>query len=358
MHRPNSGDEGTGPRDSIDEFDAIEAMGAQFVAAARARLPEGPLPPVGEVWIGDDAAVVASGVDAHVLLATDLVVQDVHFDLRLCSLEDVGYKAMTVTVSDLAAMGARPDRALASIVAPPDIDLQKLASGLAAASETCDCVIVGGDLSGGPVVVVSVAVYGALGVEPAVGPLLRSGAMPGDRLFATGPLGGSAAGLRLLREGLSDRPGDTKSMLSGIQLPERSRPPGGPAGGYDRLVLSHRRPRARLDEGEVARLAGATAAIDVSDGLSADVGHLARSSGVGISLDTVPVIDGATEEEALHGGEDYELVVATPDPGRLTDAYRSARLRPPLPIGWCTGTSGEIVLRGEPLPPGGWIHRF
>jgi thiamine-monophosphate kinase len=343
VHRPNSGDEGTGPRDGIDEFDAIEAMGTRFVAAARARLPEGPLPPVGEVWIGDDAAVVASGTHAQVLLATDLVVQDVHVDLRLCSVEDVGYKAMMVTVSDLAAMGARPDRALASIVAPPDIDLQQLASGLAEASEACDCVIVGGDLSGGPVVVVSVAVYGALGVGPATGPLLRSGAEPGDRLFVTGPLGGSAAGFRLLRQRLHDRP------------------PGGqelPPSALDRLVLAHRRPRARLDEGEVARLAGASAAIDISDGLASDIGHLARSSGVGISLDAVPVIEGATEEEALHGGEDYELVVATPDPRRISDAYRSAGLRPPVPIGWVTGTPGEMVLRGEPLPPGGWIHRF
>ncbi len=350
MHRPNSEDEGTGQPGRIDEFDAIGRMSALFASAARARFPEGDLPPDGEVWIGDDAAVVGGGGGTPTLLTTDLVVDGVHFDLRLCSIDDVGYKAVMVTVSDLAAMGAIPDRALVSIVAPPHTELDRLAAGLAAASAECGCVVVGGDLSGGPLVVVSVAAFGALEPEGTSGPLLRSGAKPGDRLFVTGDLGGSAAGHRLLLDELSRRSGraDDAGGADRHQWSET----------VERLAGAFRRPRARIGEGQVARLAGASAAIDISDGLVPDVGHLSRASGVGISLDTVPVAGGATEEDALYGGEDYELLVATPDPDRLSEAYRAAGLRTPIPIGWCTGETGEIVLGQEPLPGGGWTHRF
>jgi thiamine-monophosphate kinase len=345
VHRPNSEDALTGRPGGIDEFEAIGRISALFASAARARIPEGDLPPGGEVWIGDDAAVVATG--SPTLLTTDLVVEGVHFDLRLCSIEDVGYKAMMATASDLAAMGASPDRALASIVAPPGTGLDELATGLAAASAECGCVIVGGDLSGGPVVVVSVAVLGGLVPQGAGGPLLRSGAKPGDRVFVTGPLGGSAAGHRILLDELS----------WGSRDAEASDPPPR-AKDVERLVRAFRRPRARINEGLAARRAGASAAIDISDGLATDIGHLSRASGVGISLDTVPIAGGATEEEALHGGEDYELVVATPDPDRLADAYRAAGLRSLIPVGWCTDGEGEIALAGELLSPQGWIHRF
>jgi len=124
------------------------------------------------------------------------------------------------------------------------------------------------------------------------------------------------------------------------------------------LVRRHRRPPARIGEGEVARRAGASAAIDVSDGLLADLGHLAGASGVGMALDSVPVMAGATLDDALHGGEDYELVVATPDPARLEEAFRSAGYDPPIPIGVCTGQVGATTLDGVPWPVGGWRHRF
>ncbi len=328
-------------------------MSGLFVAAARVRFPEGDLPPGGEVWIGDDAAVVAGGTGTPTLLSSDLVVEDVHFDLRLGSIEDVGYKAMMVTASDLAAMGASPDRALVSIVAPPHTDLDRLAAGLAAASAECGCVIVGGDLSGGPAVVVSVAVFGGLGPEGGPGPLLRSGAMPGDRLFVTGALGGSAAGHRVLLDELWRQSGGVGGSEGFGGVDGRNRDDPG-----DALARAFRRPRARIGEGQAAHRAGASAAIDISDGLVTDLGHLARASGVGISLDTIPVLGGATEEEARYGGEDYELVVATSDPDRLSDTYRAAGLRSPIPIGWCTDEVDEIALDGEPLPPGGWTHRF
>jgi thiamine-monophosphate kinase len=98
--------------------------------------------------------------------------------------------------------------------------------------------------------------------------------------------------------------------------------------------------------------------VDVSDGLAADVGHIGEASGVGITLDEVPVDAGATLEEALHGGEDYELVVATSEPSRLLDAFATAGLSRPLAIGSCTERRGERTLRGEPLGPGGWHHSF
>ncbi len=124
------------------------------------------------------------------------------------------------------------------------------------------------------------------------------------------------------------------------------------------LSRAYRRPVARLEAGETGRLAGASAAIDVSDGLASDLRHLGRSSGVGIALDRVPVADGASLTEALGGGEDYELVMTTPDPDRMLEAFRSASLPDPIAIGRCTDRSGHYTYAGRPLPLGGWSHRF
>jgi thiamine-monophosphate kinase len=334
---PNSGDQrggGIGPR---DEFDVIADLRRRFEEAARHFRPpmDGALP--GDIWIGDDAAAVSlSGnqPSSQALLATDLVVAGVHVDLDLCSPTDVGFKSLMVTVSDLAAMGGRPGYALVSIAAPQGTDFDQLGDGLAQASTITRCVVVGGDLSHSPVLVVSVAVIGSVGDVNEPGPLRRSGARPGDQLFVTGPLGGSAAGLRLLRDGPFD----------GVE-----------AAG---LAAAYRRPLARLDEGEVARRCGASAAIDVSDGLLADCRHLAGSSGVGLALSAIPTSVGATDAEALFGGEDYELVVATGDPMALLEGFAQAGLRQPLDIGRCTAYAGEETLDGSPLPTGGWRHHF
>jgi thiamine-monophosphate kinase len=357
VQSPNSGGFPSGPAGPTGEFAAIQRFKARFEAAARAVSPDIDLPPAGDVWIGDDAAVVTSGPAARperILLATDLVVDGVHVDLAHGRIEDVGFKALMVTVSDLAAMGARPSYALVSVAGPTGADLDGLAAGVAAAAVDCGCVVVGGDLSQSPALVVSTAVLGSLrqgrgesqvgpdregsrsaGRESTGDPLLRSGAQPGDQLFVTGPLGASAAGLRILTGG--------------------SRPHGAAA---DQLVRAHRRPVARLDEGETARLAGANAAIDVSDGLATDARHLARASGVGLELMSLPVADGATADEALRGGEDYELVIATAHPGELIRAFAGAGLREPSPIGTCTDDPTVLRLDGQPLPAGGWEHRF
>ncbi len=335
MESPNSEEQQVDLEGRTDEFAVIERLRVLFEAAARSSRPGETAPPPGDTWIGDDAAVIALGQHHQGIWATDLVVEGVHVDLDVCGLEDVGFKALMVAVSDLAAMGAWPLHALVSIAAPPGTDVDRLGEGLATASAEAECVVVGGDLAQAPVLVISTAVFGSLRHQPSAGPLLRSGARPGDHLVVTGALGGSAAGLRLLRSGA-----DTSAPALAA------------------LVRAYRRPRARLREGEVARLSGATAAIDVSDGLVAEVRLLGRASGVGVALESVPVAGGATEEEALGGGEEYELLVATPDPEGLVAAYRSAGLREPVTVGRCTDRAGVFERGGTPLPPVGWRHRF
>ncbi len=316
-----------------------------------------PPPPPGEVWIGDDAAVLVVPADVpgrpatgesraageppppagapppppagapRLLFAADLVVAGVHFDLTLTTCADAGWKVLASNVSDVAAMGGRPWRCVVSIAGGSAEQLTGISAGLAEAAEHWACPLVGGDLSAGEQLVVSVAILGlATGA-----PVLRSGATPGDALFVTGPLGAAAAGLRLLR---ADR------HATGT------------------LVDAHRRPLARVEEGVAAATAGATAMIDVSDGLGLDLHRLALASGVGVELDAVPAAPGASEAEALGGGEDYELIVACPEPDRLAAAFAGAGLRAPLLIGRCVADPSRRVLSGSKLDPAGWEHHF
>jgi len=262
----------------VGEFAAIDRI--------RRLLPSAP---AGQAWIGDDAAVLADGL----LLAIDAVAQGVHFG-PLAPLEDVGWKALTVNVSDVAAMGGTPGHAVVAVAAPPGTELDRLYAGLAEAADAYRCPIVGGDLTNAGALVVTVAVTGHVDGAP----VLRSGARPGDGIYVTGPLGGAAA--------------------------HAYRP----------------RPAARVAEGEAARRAGATAMIDVSDGLVSDLGHIADASHIGYDLDDVPVADGATREQALHGGEDFELVFTGVD----------------LPVGIRIGTCTDDPA--QRLPGGGWQHDF
>lgn len=290
--------------------------------------------PVGEVWIGDDAAVVAAP-SGRLVLATDAAVGGVHADLELVGVDDLGWKALTSTLSDIAAMGATPSHALVSFALPPGTDVQLLAAGVAEASSRWGCPVVGGDVSASDQLVVVACVAGVL--EGPLPPVLRAGASAGDALVVTGPLGGSAAGLRLLRagEGTAAAPSDVSRAL----------------------VAAHRRPQCRLLEGVVARAAGATAMMDVSDGLGIDLHRLARASGVGIALDVVPVAPGATDEEALGGGEDFELIVATPEPDRLASAFAERGLRPPIVVGRCTSDERQRTWAAAPLGRAGFEHR-
>lgn len=333
MPGPNSADTERDPsgRAHGGEFAAI----SQLASALAATLGD---PPGDETWIGDDAAVLAPPV-GRLLLTTDVSVAGVHADLSLVSIADLGWRTLVASVSDIAAMGGRPLHAVVAVAGPPDTDLAGLYDGLAAAAAAFACPVVGGDLSAADRLSVAVAVTGDLPDPPTA--VLRSGARPGHRIFVTGPLGASAAGLRLLRGGARRASG------IGVRGKETAA-----------LLDAYRRPRARPAEGAVARRAGATAMVDVSDGLVADLGHVADASGVGFRLGDVPVHPGAQLEDALGGGEDYELVVVTPDGPGLTESFERAGLRPPRPIGECVEDPDERTLRGQPVPEAGWTHDF
>jgi thiamine-monophosphate kinase len=322
-----------------------EGGNGEFAAIERIRRLLPPAPE-GETWIGDDAAVVGGTAGERMLLATDAVVEGVHFDLDLVDAADVGWKALAVNVSDVAAMGGRPLHALVSVVGAGADMLDRLMRGLADASTAYRCDVVGGDLSSGPCLVVAVAVTGTTDGRRAV---LRSKALAGDVLYVTGPLGRSAAGLRVLRAragALADQAGPPweRGSTGDSQFAE--------------LAAAYRRPVARVAEGLAASAGGATAMIDVSDGLGIDLDHLATASGVGVVLDTVPIADGASREEALAGGEDYELVFAAGDPDAVARAFAEASLRPPIRIGRCVPERTLRLLGADPLPATGWEHRL
>lgn len=310
---------------------------AAIESIARALREHFGAPPEGQLWIGDDAAVVAG--TATLLLTTDAAVAGVHADLELVSLDDLGWKALTATVSDIAAMGGRPAYTVIALCGPPDTDVELVNRGVMDAAQAWRCPVVGGDLSGAPAVTIVASVTGTLEGDPAPA-VRRSGARAGHRVLVTGPLGASAAGLRLLREG----------RTGGGAAPQ----------AWERLVTAHRRPVARLGEGWAARSAGASALIDISDGLAIDLHRLAAASGVGLELDAVPVAPGATLAEALGGGEDYELVMTVP-PERadaLVARFDTAGLRLPIDVGRCTDDPLHTTLEGADLPVQGWEHQF
>ena len=283
-------------------------------------------PPEGETWVGDDAAVLASPGAGELLFATDLLVESVHFSRALSPLSAVGWKALVCNLSDLAAMAGQVTAAVVGVAGATIGDLEALFEGLLEAGSHYGCPVVGGDLSDGGELVISVAVLGTSGLHGAV---LRSGARAGDHVFVTGALGAAAAGLREL---LVDR---------GAQGPN---------------VDAQRRPIARIAEGAAASMGGASAMIDVSDGFGLDIDRLASASGVGVRLDEVPIAPGATLAEALGGGEDYELVFTAPDWGKVYDAFDEAGLERPARIGEVVADPGSRLLGGRPFAATGYAH--
>jgi len=273
----------------------------EFGVIRRLRAMTSPGPGV-EAGIGDDAALVR--FDGAALLTVDMLVQDVHFDLAFSAAEDVGYKAMACSVSDIAAMGGRPRYAVVAFGAPSSTELtlvDGVLEGLRTAAAEFDVTLVGGDTVESPVLTISVTVAGEPG--PA-GSILRSGAKPGDLLCVTGATGGAAAGLALLRRAATD----PRSAELLDRCPE--------------LARAHRRGRARAREGLAAATSMAHAMIDISDGLGKDAAHIAEESGLGLRVlaGNVPAAEGVVEAAsiagttperfAVGGGDDYELLIA------------------------------------------------
>lgn len=311
-------------------------------------------------WAGDDAAAVDPG-SGPLLLTVDTAVAGVHGDLDLIGMADFGWRAVAGAISDVAAMGGHVRHLLIAVAGPPTTDLDQLYDGILAAAEAHGAVVVGGDLSSSSQLVVSVTVTGQMGPAGRQGrwmaPVTRDGARPGHVLAVTGALGASAAGLRLLRAGRHSRRQEPRLLGSAA---DGSREGGSTDGGSrdedeDAAMAVHRRPVARLRHGAVAASV-VSAMMDMSDGLGIDLARLAEASGVGFRLSTVPVAPAATRQEALGGGEDYELLMATADVAGLQRAFRQAGLPEPIPIGVCTGDPTERLLQGEPMAKTGWEH--
>jgi thiamine-monophosphate kinase len=294
----------------------------------------------------DDAAVVDVPGGGPLVVSVDSVVEGIHIDLALCSAGDVGWKALMGALSDLAAMGARPVGALVALCVPRSAGTGEQAlgvmEGVAEASRESGCPVVGGDVSAGETLVVAVTV---LGTAHDGRPVPRTGARAGDAILVTGPCGGGAAGLRVLRTRMG--PARAPGELGPLTATEEA------------LASAYRRPVARLAEGETARMSGAHAMIDVSDGLALDLHRLADASDVGFALDEVPVAEGATLAEALGGGEDYELLVVM-DAAAAAEAFVArcavAGLRAPVRIGTVTAHPGRRLLGDRELGRLGWQH--
>ena len=272
-----------------------------LIAALRARLPApGPRVLVG---MGDDAAVTAPG--GVTATSVDAIVEGVHFRRGSTPLEAIGRKALAAALSDLAAMGAEPGEAYIVLGVPPDLDepgCLELLEGVQELAARTGTALAGGDISRSAVLFVAMTVVGH---APAAESLVtRGGAKPGDAVAVTGELGGAAAGLRML-----------EGEAAGADLPDEV------VSGLRARQLD---PQPRLAEGRALAASGASAMIDLSDGLGADAGHIAAESGVRLEIDlsALPLQAGVAEvgvaigEEPLDlaagEGEDYELLACLP----------------------------------------------
>lgn len=330
----------------------MDASEDQLVAAI-SRVLSGAGPEV-LVGIGDDAAVVEPGSGSLVLTA-DVLVEGVDFDRAISSPQEIGYRSIVVNVSDIAAMAASPRYGLVSLGLSRDVDAAwaiGLFGGMRAAADEYALTLVGGDLSGSEEVVVSIAITGEVARGAAI---TRSGARPGEKLVVTGTVGGSAGGLALAR---------ARRASAWVGAPWAKT-----------LEEAYERPIARVGEAQTLAAAGATAMMDISDGLKRDLPRLCAASRVGarIELDSLPVAEALFEAEeplglnplrlALAGGDDYELLATLP-PAAVEGARAGLKSRFGVSlaeIGVIIEAEGGIVavdLDGHEsaLDPGGWDH--
>jgi thiamine-monophosphate kinase len=300
-----------------------------LIARVTARLEAGPSTLVGP---GDDGAVVVAS-DGRVVVSTDALVEGRHFRRDWSTGVDVGHRAAAANLADIAAMGAVPTALVVALCAPASLDVrwaEDLADGLGAEAAKTGASVVGGDMSSSPTLMLSVT---ALGDLHGVAPVLRSGARPGDVVAMAGRLGYAAAGYTVLSRG--------------FRTPKL-------------LVEAYRRPEIPYAAGPEAARRGATSMIDISDGLVADLGHVATASRVAIDLDkgafeVPPQMRDAAQalgtdpyQWVLGGGEDHALVATFPEGTTLPDGFTT--------IGRVVDGSG-VTVDGKPHKgPAGWDH--
>jgi thiamine-monophosphate kinase len=304
-----------------------EAGELALIAAVTQRLPTTPAVLLGP---GDDAAVLAAP-DGRVVATTDLLVEGRHFKRDWSSAADVGVRAAAASLADVAAMGAVPTALLVGLSVPADLPAAwalELMAGLAEEAARAGAAVVGGDLVRGDLVTIAVTALGSLEGRD---PVTRSGARPGDLVAVAGRLGWAAAGFAVLSRG--------------FRSPRT-------------LVDAYRRPVPPYDEGPRAVGLGATAMVDVSDGLVSDLGHVAAASGVSVRLsseafhvpqefkDTARALNADPSEWLLTGGEDHALAATFPPDVDLPMAWSV--------VGRVEEGEG-VYVDGAPWPgPGGW----
>jgi thiamine-monophosphate kinase len=331
-----------------------EAGERALIARIQERLPPPPSSLV--VGVGDDAAVAAPDRGSFVVLTTDALVEGIHFDRRFSSAADIGYKALAVNISDVAAMGGAPRFALLSLLLPaqlPVADVDRLLDGLLEMAAEARVTLAGGNISRSPgPLVIDIALTGAVRERKI---LRRGGARAGDALYVTGTVGAAAAGLGWLRA----------NGVAGAECPSDE--------SMAECVARHRRPAPRSRIGLLlGRTRTASACMDTSDGLADAVRQIAEASGAGATIDAslLPIHPGAARwfggqgvdavSAAIGGGDDYELLFAVPAKlrRRLRTVEAQGRGVPMTKIGELTPSPEVILLRAgarEPLPAG-FVH--
>lgn len=317
----------------------------------------GARPPELRLGIGDDCAILRPRPGEEIVVTTDLSIAGRHFRLDWHPPESVGHRTLARGLSDLAAMGARPLAAFLSLGLPRELVerrrvrsaspvwIDRYLDGFLALAEATGTPLAGGDLAESPLFAADIVLLGAVRRGKA---LLRSGAKPGDLLYVTGALGGAAAGLDQL--GQWARP---TRKNAGAAIPESLAP----------RLARHLYPEPRLGQGQtLVRRGLATGGLDISDGLSTDLAHLCEESRVAAEVDArmLPIAPGATLEQALHGGEDYELLFTASAMARVPRAIAGV---PITRIGRILRRGGgrqQMTLLGadgtRPLQARGWQH--
>lgn len=302
------------------EFELIDEITSDVAVADDVVLP-----------IGDDAAVLRLSGDT--VVTTDMLIENVHFKRQWSSARAVGRKAVAVNVSDVEAMGARPSSVVVALAFPADLDQAWVAEFEEGVKQECQAAsvsLVGGDMSSAALIAICVTAIGDLEGRH---PVTRAGARPGEVVAVKGRLGWSAAGLTVLQRGF---------------------------GSPKDLVAEHLTPSVPYGQGIVAADAGATAMLDISDGLLADLGHLARSSGVGIDVhtDRLDIPESIARVSAATGKPPLGFVLAGGEDHALAATFRNDTI---VPKGWSVVgavTDGSTVtVDGRPWDgPSGWDH--